>query len=57
MEDAIVAEVRAVREQLVEQAGGTLEGLVEYLHRRERAADRHPVELTPAGVGRAVGTG
>lgn len=57
MDDVIVAEVRTVRAQLVEQAGGTLEGLVEYLRRRERAADRYPVELTAAVSDRAVGTG
>jgi hypothetical protein len=57
MDDPIVAEVRTVREQLFEQVGGTLEGLVEYLRRRERAADRHPVELTTSASGRAVGTG
>lgn len=57
MDDAIVTEVRTVREQLFEQAGGTLEGLVEYLRHREQAANRQPVELTSSVSGRAGGTG
>ncbi|MBK8249914.1 MAG: hypothetical protein IPK85_21360 [Gemmatimonadetes bacterium] len=57
MDDPIVAEVRTVREQLLEQSGGSLEGLVAFLRRRERAADRHPVELDSEVSRRALGTG
>lgn len=46
-EDAIVAEVRRRRIELVEAAGGTLDGLVEHLRKREREAGRSPVKRPP----------
>lgn len=46
-EDAIVAEVRQHRIELLEAAGGTLETLVQRLQQREREAGRTPVQLPP----------
>lgn len=45
--DSIVAEVRAHRDQLVETAGGTVEGLVRLLRDREAAAGRTALTLPP----------
>ncbi len=44
-EDPIVADVREARAQLLEAAGGSVEGLVKLLRAREREAGRHPVQL------------
>jgi hypothetical protein len=46
-DDAIVAEVRQRRTQVLEAAGGTLDALVKYLRERERQAGRTPVQLPP----------
>ncbi len=50
-EDPIVADVREARAQLLEAAGGSVEGLVRLLRAREREAGRHPVELPPQAAG------
>ena len=50
-EDPIVADVREARAQLLEAAGGSVEGLVRLLRAREREAGRHPVELPPHPAG------
>lgn len=57
MDDAIVAEVRAAREELLARAGGTLAALAEYLRRRERAAERQPVILLPTNPVTSISTG
>ncbi len=46
-EDPIVADVREARAQLLEAAGGSVEGLVKLLRAREQEAGRHPAELPP----------
>ncbi len=43
--DIIVEEVRAARAALLESAGGTLEGLFEYLVRQQEDAGRTSVVL------------
>lgn len=49
-DDPIVADVRAQRAQLLEAAGGTLDGLIALLRRREAEAGRSAVTLpTPTG--------
>ena len=50
-EDPIVADVREARAQLVEAAGGSVEGLVRLLRAREREAGRQPVELPSQAAG------
>ena len=50
-EDPIVTDVREARAQLLEAAGGSVEGLVRLLRAREREAGRHPVELPPQPAG------
>ena len=50
-EDPIVADVREARAQLLDAAGGSVEGLVRLLRAREREAGRHPVELPPQAAG------
>lgn len=50
-EDPIVADVREARAQLLEAAGGSVEGLVRLLRAREREAGRHPVEQPPQAAG------
>ncbi len=51
--DQIVDEVRAARAALLQAAGGTLDGLLDFLNRQEAAARRTPVFLTPKRAGRA----
>lgn len=45
--DHIVDEVRAARAALLRAAGGTLDGLIDFLTREEAAAGRTAVVLTP----------
>ena len=52
-DDPIVADVRAQRAQLLEAAGGTLDGLIALLRRREDEAGRTAVTL-PAPTAGAV---
>ena len=46
-EDQVVAEVRARRAQLLEEAGGSVAKLVEFLRQREADAGRTPVTNPP----------
>ena len=46
-EDMVVKEVRAQRSELLEQAGGTVEQLVNLLRRREAEAGRASISLPP----------
>lgn len=50
-EDPIVADVRQARAQLLDAAGGSVEGLVRLLRAREREAGRHSVNLPPKIAG------
>ena len=45
--DRIVDEVRAARAALLQAAGGTLDGLLDFLTRQEAAAGRTAVSLSP----------
>ncbi len=45
--DRIVDEVRAARAALLKAAGGTLDGLFDFLARQEAAAGRTAVSLPP----------
>jgi hypothetical protein len=49
-DDAIVADIRQHRSELLEAAGGTLDALVQYLRQREREAGRTPVQLPPQAL-------
>jgi hypothetical protein len=49
--DRIVDEVRAARAALLQAAGGTLDGLLDFLTRQEAAAGRAPVSLPPKRPG------
>lgn len=57
-EDPIVAETRALRQELMNEVGNDLDALVEYLKRREaehpeRLVTLPPRRPTPVGVGSA----
>jgi hypothetical protein len=45
--DKIVEEVRAVRAKIFKEAGGTLDGLFEWLQERQRRSKRRMVRLKP----------
>ena len=49
-EDSIGSEIRQARAQLLDAAGGSLEGLVRMLQTREQQAGRRPVDLASEAV-------
>ncbi|HEY3246220.1 MAG TPA: hypothetical protein VGM03_22990 [Phycisphaerae bacterium] len=50
IEDPIVAEVRRAREQMLREAGGTLQSLAKYLQRRRRARGIRVVRMRPKRI-------
>jgi hypothetical protein len=48
--DPIVAEVRLRRDELLQEAGGTVATLVQFLQEQEAKAGRKPVRLEPKVV-------
>jgi hypothetical protein len=49
-DDPIVAEVRLRRDELLREAGGTVDTLVQFLREQEAKAGREPVRLEPKVV-------
>jgi hypothetical protein len=49
-DDPIVAEVRLRRDELLQEAGGTVDTLVQFLQEQEAKAGRKPVRLEPKVV-------
>jgi hypothetical protein len=49
-DDPIVAEVRLRRDELLQEAGGTVDTLVQFLQEQEAKAGRKPVRFEPMVV-------